>query len=165
MDLCEQCKKESATVHVTRIAHSGTTVSHLCEACARENGVPLEIILPSDIPQKSNVPAMSPVVFADRECSSCHMKLSDFKTKGLLGCASCYNEFEKEIDGFLMQMHGSIHHKGKRGEAHCTATNGNLDVSKLKAELSCAIDREEFELAALLRDTIKRSTEGALKDK
>jgi protein arginine kinase activator len=165
MDLCEQCKKESAIVHVTRITNTGTTVSHLCEACARENGVPLEIKLPSDVPQKNIAATALPVAFVDKECPSCHMMLSDFKTKGLLGCASCYNEFEKEIDGFLVQMHGSVNHKGKRGEAHCIATNGNLDIVKLKAELECAVSREEFELAALLRDTIKRSTESTMWDK
>ena len=85
-----------------------------------------------------------------RECSRCHLKFSEFEATGLLGCAACYDEFKEEIDRILMMRGGAAVYAGKRRAAVADA-----DVKQLTEELSDAIKREEFELAARIRDRIR----------
>jgi protein arginine kinase activator len=91
-----------------------------------------------------------------RECSHCHLLFSEFRTNGLLGCSACYEEFQPDIDALLLTMHGTAVHKGKRSAAHADSAFGDADVNSLSASLADAIQREEYEHAALLRDKIRR---------
>ena len=90
----------------------------------------------------------------DTACPRCQLKLSEFKTKGWLGCSECYRHFEKDIDSLLMQVHGSTVHKGKVYRHSGPDKLDIKDMERLKSELSEAIEKEEFELAALIRDTL-----------
>ena len=38
--LCQECKKNPATVHVTKIVNNIKTELHLCQSCAGERGGP-----------------------------------------------------------------------------------------------------------------------------
>ena len=87
-----------------------------------------------------------------RECGNCHMKFSEFEATGLLGCAACYDEFREDIDRVLAQQNGAAVYAGKRRPV---ATDAKADVKQLTEELSDAIKREEFELAARIRDRIR----------
>ncbi len=78
------------------------------------------------------------------------MKFSEFEATGLLGCAACYDEFQEDIDRILAQRGGAAVYSGKR-----RATVADADVKQLTEELSDAIKREEFELAARIRDRIR----------
>jgi protein arginine kinase activator len=91
-----------------------------------------------------------------RECRYCHFTFSEFTTKGWLGCPNCYDEFREDIDRILQQMHGSSVHTGKRYAGHAADNLGDEDVNRLTAELSRAIKREEYEMAAVIRDKIRR---------
>jgi protein arginine kinase activator len=91
-----------------------------------------------------------------RECSHCRLLFSEFRTKGLLGCSACYEEFQPDIDAMLLTMHGTAVHKGKRSAAHADGAFADADVNSLSAKLADAIQREEYEQAALLRDKIRR---------
>jgi len=155
MSLCEQCSNRVATVHVSHIASSGTTISHLCEDCARENGIPLDT---KPVPQivSENQPAAETQAQNDRECSHCHLKFNDFKKTGLLGCVHCYTEFENDIIALVSQIHDNAAYAGKRYAAHCAGASEADDIVRLKKELAAAVTREEFELAAILRDSIRR---------
>ena len=92
-----------------------------------------------------------------RKCRYCHFTFSDFTTKGRLGCPACYDEFREDIDRILQQEHGWSVHTGKRYAGHTEGAPapGDADVNRLTAELSLAIQREEYEIAALIRDTIR----------
>jgi protein arginine kinase activator len=155
MSKCEQCGRQTATVHITQITNNETTVSHLCETCARAKGFAVEIknevslFLP-EMAVKSTTEAVD-----TRECSHCHLLFSEFLTKGLLGCSACYEEFQPDIDALLLTMHGTAVYKGKRSAAHAAGEFADADVNSLSARLADAIQREEYEQAALLRDKIR----------
>jgi protein arginine kinase activator len=87
-------------------------------------------------------------------CPRCQLSFLEFKTKGRLGCCDCYRHFEKDIDSLLMQVHGSTVHKGKLYRHGGPDKLDVKDMERLKSELSEAIEKEEFELAALIRDTL-----------
>jgi protein arginine kinase activator len=165
MTPCEQCHSSPATVHITQISNNVTTVFHLCEMCARSKGIMVEIRqealqpeLGLEIQQQAQDAPITHLAVGedDRECGHCHTKLSEFKATGRLGCPACYKEFEKEVEPLRASAH-----RGKRYSARGADLMAGADLGKLQRELTDAIAREEFELAALLRDTIRGLQPGA----
>ncbi|HUI92380.1 MAG TPA: UvrB/UvrC motif-containing protein [Chitinivibrionales bacterium] len=161
MTLCDYCHSAPATVHITQIAHHKTIVSHLCETCAREQGVVVEVGRDGIVPEvqvQADAQAGPAEKEKDRECGFCHLTLSEFKAQGRLGCPQCYKEFDREIEALLVKVHGSAVHRGK---GHVAAGDAGTagDLTRLQRELSEAVAREEFELAAQLRDGIDRLKE------
>ena len=108
MNMCDECGINPANVHLTQILQNETQVFHLCDECARKKGINITI-------QEENTEEIDKPEGANNDiiCSRCGLKFSDFRSKGWLGCAECYNSFEKEIDELLVQVHGSAIHKGK----------------------------------------------------
>lgn len=146
MQICEDCGTNPATIHLTRIVNETTIISHLCEECARKKGVTISIT--------SEAPVQAGPLEKDSACPRCKLSFSEFKSKGWLGCCDCYHHFEKDIDSLLMQVHGSTFHRGKLYRPSRSQGLDEKEMKRLKSELSDAIEKEEFELAALIRDTI-----------
>ncbi|NLD98351.1 MAG: hypothetical protein GX640_00620 [Fibrobacter sp.] len=150
MNMCDECGINPANVHLTQILQNETQVFHLCDECARKKGINITI-------QEENTEEIDKPEGANNDiiCSRCGLKFSDFRSKGWLGCAECYNSFEKEIDELLVQVHGSAIHKGKKYFGLGTGyQNIPGEIKRLRHELAVAIKNEEFEQAAKIRDTI-----------
>lgn len=150
MKLCDECGINPANIHLTQISQNETQVSHLCEECARKKGISVSLTdeaAPPSLPKAAAEP--------DIICKQCGLSYATFKTKGWLGCSECYHAFEKEIDEVLVQMHGSLVHKGKR-YASSAGTPQALtgEMKRLRHELAVAIKNEAFEQAATIRDAI-----------
>jgi protein arginine kinase activator len=80
----------------------------------------------------------------------------------LFGCANDYTVFEKDLTPLLQRAHeGATHHVGKvptrRGGAGGVPIKRAFDVSKLRKELAKAVEAEDYERAAKLRDQIKQA--------
>jgi protein arginine kinase activator len=89
-------------------------------------------------------------------CTFCSATLKDFRTTGRLGCAHCYATFEGSLRDLLRRVHGHSRHAGKRYHApEAAATEGQSVLSELRERLRRAVENEQFELAAELRDRIK----------
>jgi protein arginine kinase activator len=92
------------------------------------------------------------------KCLACGFSQADFKKAGRLGCPECYETFAEPLGGLLKTMHKGTRHVGKVPEA----LRQNRDLSDrlklLQKKLTKAIDREDFEEAAILRDEIKQTT-------
>lgn len=152
MQMCEQCGKKPANVHLTQISANGTVVSHLCEHCAKSKGISISI----DTAQGDTVSAevQQQASGEDKSCPRCGMKFSLFRERGRLGCRHCYRAFGDEIDRMLTEMHGSCVHRGKRYTRIGGVQGTEADIERLRGELDRAIRNEDFEEAARLRDTI-----------
>jgi protein arginine kinase activator len=82
--------------------------------------------------------------------------MRDFRTTGRLGCAHCYGTFERSLRELLRRVQGSAKHVGRRYEPPPPSVlEGTASVSELRERLRRAVENEEFELAAVLRDQIK----------
>jgi len=150
MKLCDECGVNQANIHLTQIMQNETQVSHLCEECAQKKGISVSLTQ-----ELSSLPEETPDPADDKKCKSCDCSYSTFKSKGWLGCSDCYQAFEKEIDSLLIQMHGSLVHKGKkyiRNAGTPQALTG--EMKRLRHDLAVAIKNEEFEHAATIRDAI-----------
>ena len=148
---CEICGARKAVIHVQQVIGKERVDLHLCEECARKKGI--SVTISGDEPTGSDVRKNEPVI--DITCSRCGCTYEQFRSKGWLGCAECYTAFEKEIDTILMQMHGSLMHKGKRYRTPGSTPQAlTVEIKRLRHELAIAIKNEEFEQAATIRDAI-----------
>ena len=166
--LCENCGEREAQIHLTQIVNNNVTQLHLCEQCAAEKGVetgasvakfPLGDFLASLGKSSGGEQAdVAPGV----ACPFCGGTLKDFRETGRLGCARCYTTFEPHLRDLLRRLHGSSRHAG---EAYAGATGAEAvsapaaapsrDVGDLREQLKRAVETENFELAAELRDKLK----------
>ncbi|NIM48192.1 MAG: hypothetical protein GTO22_02870 [Gemmatimonadales bacterium] len=157
---CDNCHERQAAIHLTQIVDNLVTTVHLCEQCAAEKGVqtgasvakfPLAGFL------ASGAAAALPPVDDDRSCGFCGAKLQDFRTTGRLGCPHCYDTFEQQLRELLRRIHGSSQHVGEVYLAQTTVAGSDTRrlLSDLRDQLRRAVDAENFELAAELRDRIR----------
>ena len=126
-------------------------VSHLCDDCAKKQGIAISLGQPNEPVQNKQT---EPLAVPDTLCPNCGCALSEFKTNGRLGCAQCYATFQNDIDILLTQVHGSTLHKGKLYRKYDAGRTPATDVNRLRGELNEAIKNENFELAASIRDAI-----------
>lgn len=158
--LCESCEEREAEVHLTQIEQGELNTLHLCEACAEEQGVatstgvggaPLTDFLAEM--GKGGSSTMLPAVA--EACSYCGTSPEDFRRTGRLGCAHCWPHFEKQLRALLRRIHGSTQHVGKLylGDAQ-ELEDRRSHLTHLRRQLQRAVDVEDFETAADLRDRI-----------
>lgn len=157
---CDNCGAADAVIHLTQIVNNAATTSHLCEACAADKGLdasppPASAPLTDFLAQiGKGVGVESGVV---GRCPSCGLTASQLRQTGRLGCADCYSHFEQHLRGLLRRLHGGTQHVGKSlvaGDPE-KADRAAL-VQGLRRSLQRAVDAEDFEHAASLRDQIRR---------
>ena len=89
-------------------------------------------------------------------CSFCQTTLREFRASGRLGCAHCYGAFEASLRELLRRVHGNSRHVGRQYTApHPSSLERATTLLELRDRLRRAVELEEFELAASLRDQIK----------
>ena len=159
--LCELCKQSQATVHLTEIINDQMTELHLCEACANQKGAQVESHfglsdLLSGLADFSKT--QEPEEVSTKACPSCGMTYDDFRKVGRLGCADCYPTFKRSLGSLLKRIHGSPIHVGKSPVRLIKLGKvAKTELMDLKKKLERAIENEEFEEAARLRDQIRRA--------
>lgn len=163
---CTQCHEREAVVFLTQIAQDQVIKLHLCERCAAEKGVettaslgktPVGTFLATMSKGLEAAAAMPAGANVPGACSSCGASLGDFRETGRLGCAECYRTFEQPLRELLRRLHGSSRHIGERYAPPGTSP-GDPEmptVSQLRNRLKLAVETENFELAAELRDQLR----------
>jgi protein arginine kinase activator len=156
---CEQCHEREAVIHLTQIVNEQVTTLHLCERCAAEKGVESPGSQPKT-PLGTFLAAMgqeqTPAPRAGDNCPRCGGTLQDFRESGRLGCPDCYRAFEVPLRDLLRRLHGSTHHMGERYADREPATAaGRHQAAELREQLRLAVETENFELAAELRDRLR----------
>lgn len=157
--LCDNCRENDAIVELTKVVQGEVKTERLCERCAAERGVkttigvqkhPLGEFLHAAQQQVSSTPGETV------RCDFCSMTLKDFRATGRLGCALCYASFERSLRELLRRVHGSSRHVGRRYDAPQSLTlHQSGTLGELRDQLKRAIDAEQFELAATIRDKIR----------
>lgn len=156
---CNSCNEREAVVHLTSIVDSAVTQVHLCERCAAEKGVETTVSLPTT-PLGALIKAaqqqLPGPVRDGATCTVCGLTLKEFRATGRLGCQSCYGAFEQPLKDLLKRVHASAVHMGRRYEPpRPEAQQRQNSLLELRAALKRAIEEEQFEKAASLRDQIR----------
>jgi protein arginine kinase activator len=157
--LCDSCKERDAVVHLTQIGESAMTQLHLCEKCAAERGVETTIAMPKspigDFLQAVQQQGVTPRGDALR-CDFCGASMKDFRATGRLGCARCYAAFEGSLRELLRRVHGASRHTGEQYAPPAPAEfEKKTELEMLRDRLRRAIETEQFETAAEIRDRIR----------
>lgn len=106
-------------------------------------------------------PVYSNYTTKDIVCPLCKTKLSQVLKTGKFGCSECYDSFGGYTKQILTSIHSTAVHKGKISDAASEQVKIKKEIEKLSSELKDAIEKQEFEKAATLRDKIKELTEEA----
>lgn len=154
---CDACGLRDALIHVRQMQKNGFQELHLCEECAQERGflreedteIPVGDLLAGLIDGASAQPdAPSPAA-----CPRCGLAAAEFRKRGRAGCAECYVAFGADVKRILSQMAPRPRHAGKLPrELSGPAVD---DREALAAELRAAVEGEDYERAARLRDRIR----------
>jgi protein arginine kinase activator len=157
---CDQCREREAVIHLTQIVNDQVTTLHLCERCAAEKGVESPASV-TKTPLGTFLAAMgkeaeTPAPKSADTCVRCGGSLQDFRESGRLGCPECWRAFETPLRDLLRRLHGSTHHVGERyGDGEGAAGEPKVEVADLRERLRAAVESENFELAAELRDRLR----------
>ncbi len=159
--LCQSCKQNAATIHLTEIHDAEKRELHVCEACAQSQGIAPGPLLPS-LPTmlasliKGGKPAGGAAPPA-APCPTCGITFAEFREKGRLGCPNDYEFFAEHLTPLLEKIHGATAHRGRlpQGAGAASSSQGE-QLLRLRAELQQAVKGEQYEAAARLRDEIRR---------
>lgn len=156
--LCDICKKNVATVHLTQMVEGKTKKVDLCEGCSKEKGVDdptgfslADLLLGLGAAQEIEQASGG----AEIKCPHCGFTQADFKKAGRLGCAECYKVFSEGLETLLKTMHKGTRHVGKVPQVYKQSQDLADKLKSLQKKLEKAISEEDFETAATLRDELK----------
>ena len=159
--LCSICKEKEATVHLTQIAGDKMQKVDLCEECAKTKGVNdptgfslADLLLGMGASQEIDQAGGG----TGLKCPACGFTQADFKKSGRLGCPECYETFSEPLKGLLKTMHKGTRHAGKVPESLRQSRDVSDRLKNLQKRITKAIEEEDFEKAAILRDEIKQIT-------
>ena len=157
--VCDNCHERDAVVNLTTIENNAVRQLHLCEQCAAERGVETTVATPKH-PLGEFLQAMQqqtmPASLDAGKCPFCGLTMKDFRDTGRLGCARCYTTFEPSMRELLRRVHGGPRHIGRTYRAPMDEVVGTAGVlGELRDKLRRAIEQEQFEAAAELRDRIR----------
>ncbi|MBQ7023886.1 MAG: UvrB/UvrC motif-containing protein [Akkermansia sp.] len=173
MKKCQICGKR-ASIFLTQIINGQATDLALCESCARERGLfdpqsltfaekffpeafrkrvdklVRELISESETPAE-HTPAAHNGADLLTQCPTCGYTLQNYRNCSRLGCTDCYSVFEHEIS----EMAPPDTNEADIPPMHETDESIPLQRSRLEQQLQAAVEREDYETAAALRDRIK----------
>jgi len=164
---CEVCNQAEATISVVNILANQKCEMHMCAACADVSkivmkslqGSEVEAFLQETVQELSKaiegilIPQTTPVVKKSiKKCDKCGITLDEIVKTGKLGCPYDYEIFGEDLKSGLRCMHnGGLKHTGK----YPSSASNVEQLKLLKEKLSKAVETENYEEAAALRDKIK----------
>ncbi|MCG8468775.1 MAG: UvrB/UvrC motif-containing protein [Gemmatimonadetes bacterium] len=156
---CENCGERDAEITLTEIENDEMRTVHLCSTCAALKGVSVE---------GAGAPPIADLLAhlgggGDEEsfgsdadaCDYCGTEAREFRKTGRLGCPQCYAQFAEQLRALLRRVHGASQHMGKVYVSSAVdADDAETRLATLKRRLERAVEIEDFESAADLRDQI-----------
>ena len=160
--LCEKCHLKQATVHMQQIVNGSKTEMHLCQDCSSQIDAPISIealfngLLGSFLSMTTEKQSSQKFQVKYEPCINCGMTYEGFKSGGgKLGCADCYRIFSRELNSILKNVQASIRHEGKFPQRSGRSMFKKREAERLRELMRKAIDDENFEEAARLRDEVR----------
>ena len=156
--LCQKCGQKQATTYFQQTVNGQTTTMHLCDDCAAKMGLTASLS-PFDLGNFFSgffqMPAVQPQLHAQRSCDKCGATFDEIVQTGLMGCDRCYQTFAQELRPTLENLHGKVEHVGKISSSAGTEFKTKQEIAQLTQQMNQAVNNQENEKAASLRDQIK----------
>lgn len=157
---CQRCQQRTANVHITQFINGEKQETHLCEQCAQSAKIGFDFPqLPMHnlknllgfLTNTQGIDKKQPEAF----CPNCQAPYSRIFEAGCVSCSQCYDYFAAQMEPVLKKIHGANRHCGKIPARLGASYTLKREIEDLKIELRQAVEREEYENAAGLRDRIK----------
>ncbi len=155
---CEKCGVNNATTHIHTVINGKVTDMNLCGYCAANTGLNkyghmgLINLLASVFDDAS----LNPKISGDGyRCGGCGATFADIAAGGLVGCPECYRTFYRQLFPTVKRIHGRTNHAGKIPQSSAPRLGKESRIEGLRRQMAKAVETENFELAATLRDEIK----------
>lgn len=154
---CQRCTRQ-ATRRITEVLENEQVEEiNLCDGCCeaflRE---PLSGPGPKKKKKAKKAAQEEPEEIAGRQCPSCGLKFIDYRNTTRLGCATDYQVFRDELLPLLESIHGEKNHNGKIPKRFPENRQLQVELARLRRDLTEAIAREQYETAARIRDDIRK---------
>lgn len=164
--LCQNCSKREATTHIKRIVNGEATESHLCSECAHSLGYDgifgsFDLGLPDFFSSFFGDSPFALSAAKAKRCEKCGSSFDEIVRTGSVGCADCYDKFYDELLASIQRIHGKTQHVGKvppvikETEQEAKPKTKDETIAEKKKQLERAVETQNFEQAAILRDEIK----------
>ncbi len=170
--ICDFCKNNEASIHLIKVTNNTVEKINLCMNCVKNYSFfssedffgDLTKVLSKffeidiKISNKDDGDRLFESVSIDdnKKCSFCNIDLNTIKSIGRVGCANCYTEFRDVLNPIVKTIHDSLEHKGRVPVKSSNDVKIEKEIRDLKYQLKEEVTVENFEVAAKLRDTIKK---------
>jgi protein arginine kinase activator len=162
--MCDACGEERAVIHLTEMVDGEPVQKHLCQNCYQNE---------DDMPQLSSSDVFSELIQAvapelqelsSETCPECGTNYLEFRQTMKLGCPHDYDVFADALDQLLERIHGATEHVGKMPKARhsqeeLTEREKQTRIEVLQRQMQRAVQNEDYEQAAELRDQIEELKE------
>ena len=162
MKKCLKCTKP-AVLHITDIQEGEVHELHLCESCAQEymfqqhetqdDDEDTSFLSDSEGSSSDELRQLDKLA-----CPQCETTFKTFRKEGRLGCPYCYDAFYSELLPLLENIQDTplAKHVGKFPKRTPHGSRERYQLIQLRNHLRLAIDEENYEMAAELRDEIQQ---------
>ena len=166
---CENCNERNATFFFEQHINGEKRSHRLCHPCAEKLG----LISKSKSTSETFSPLFAPgaTLFDEifgfagqgvkaKVCEGCGATWQEIAKSGKVGCPLCYTTFDAELEHSIRSIHGNVTHAGRAPAARLVALEKKKRMVNLKSALKTAIEAENVEEAARLRDEIRAMENG-----
>jgi len=161
--MCEICGENQAVVFIQQVIGNEKYSLKLCDECAQERGITSD----NGESIQVSISGLLSGLIEDQEdfqnglkqpaaCPRCGMDLESIRKNGQVGCSTCYQTYGWEIREMLSEMvDEDVKHTGKYPKLLTMYKEYIEHRDSLKEELKFAVENEEYEHAAVLRDRLE----------
>lgn len=163
--LCQNCSKREATTHIKRVVNGEATESHLCAECAKSLGYNglfnnFSLSIPNIFSSFFGDSSFALTGARTERCEKCGCAFDDIVRTGMVGCADCYEKFYDKLLPSIQRIHGKSNHAGKTPKPSAEKKKvkektKEEKIAELEEDMKKAIETQNFEQAAIIRDKIK----------
>ncbi len=163
--LCEKCKKNQATVFYEENINGSKRSYSLCAECAAALEKEGELSMGHDLFSLPSFGSFHDGLFGGlfgqisptqkKTCPTCGASFTDLRQNGKAGCPECYTVFADELRDTIRSIHGNVKHVGRAPLRMRKDREKKDKLTELRNQMKAAIEAENFELAASLRDEIR----------
>ena len=155
---CDLCKKNEAVLFIEQKEGDEITHQKLCKECMTKM---TQEIIPALLPLAPLLGGLIPglTLSIDKrtfKCSHCNRSLEEIEKTHTVGCDNCYKAFKDFIDPLIFTSGYILPYKGSYPKPLQRFSDHRKRLSQLKSQLKEAVNTEDFENAAKVRDELKR---------
>jgi protein arginine kinase activator len=167
--ICEHCKQRNATVTVTQVQSGQKVEHHYCDVCAsqfnpfhaefKQEPISIQQLLSnwfgSPTWQQQQVGEKQQAPPQPQTCPQCGFSYKQFLKEGKFGCPICYDTFSEHLPKLFNRIQAGPQHIGKMPGARNNVYVIKKQIEDIRKRMKAAVDEEQFEEAAKLRDEAK----------